>query len=258
MSLDLGLTLIPIEISFIEFIVLCLISFFSSALSASIGLGGGIMTITAFIYLINPLAVIPVHAITQANSNFFRALMMRKDISYTWIKPFIGGTILGVTIGGQLAFNMPKHLLEGIIGIFVIYSLWGPKSINFTKPTNLISLFTGIITSFATMFVGGTGPLVAPFVKSTTNDRKVIVATQGAYMSIQHGLKILVFGILGFNFGPYVVLIISIVLFGILGTWFGKYLLNLMPERLFIIGFNSIITALAIKLIYSPIKVWFF
>tara|TARA_B100000530_G_scaffold301029_1_gene222100 strand:- start:4595 stop:5149 length:555 start_codon:yes stop_codon:yes gene_type:complete len=184
--------------------------------------------------------------------------MMRKDISYTWIKPFILGTILGVTIGGQLAFNMPKHLLEGIIGIFVIYSLWGPKSINFTKPTNLISLFTGIITSFATMFVGGTGPLVAPFVKSTTNDRKVIVATQGAYMSIQHGLKILVFGILGFNFGPYIILIISIVLFGILGTWFGKYLLNLMPERLFIIGFNSIITVLAIKLIYSPIKVWFF
>ena len=122
MSLDLGLTLIPIEISFIEFIILCLVSFFSSALSASIGLGGGIMTITAFIYLINPLAVIPVHAITQANSNFFRALMMRKDISYTWIKPFIGGTILGVTIGGQLAFNMPKHLLEGIIGIFVIVS----------------------------------------------------------------------------------------------------------------------------------------
>ena len=108
------------------------------------------------------------------------------------------------------------------------------------------------------MFVGGTGPLVAPFVKSTTNDRKVIVATQGAYMSIQHGLKILVFGILGFNFGPYIILIISIVLFGILGTWFGKYLLNLMPERLFIIGFNSIITVLAIKLIYSPIKVWFF
>ena len=91
MSLDFGLTLIPIEISFIEFIILCLISFFASALSASIGLGGGIMTITAFIYLINPLAVIPVHAVTQANSNFFRALMMRKDISYTWIKPFILG-----------------------------------------------------------------------------------------------------------------------------------------------------------------------
>ena len=49
MSPDLGLTLIPIEISFIEFIILCLISFFASALSASIGLGGGIMTITAVI-----------------------------------------------------------------------------------------------------------------------------------------------------------------------------------------------------------------
>tara|TARA_B100000676_G_scaffold239999_1_gene240819 strand:- start:2222 stop:2998 length:777 start_codon:yes stop_codon:yes gene_type:complete len=258
MSLDLGLTLIPIEISFIEFIILCLISFLSSALSASLGLGGGIMTITAFIYLLNPLAVIPVHAITQANSNFFRALMMRKYINYKWIGPFTIGTIFGVTIGGQLAFNMPKHLLEGIIGIFVIYSLWGPKSINFTKPTNIVSLFTGLITSFATMFVGGTGPLVAPFIRSTTNDRKIIVATQGAYMSIQHGLKILVFGILGFTFGPYIVFILSMAIFGILGSLFGKYLLDLMPERLFIIGFNSIITGLAIKLIYSPIKVWFF
>jgi uncharacterized membrane protein YfcA len=254
MFFDLGIVTPPPDVSIIGFAILCLVSFFASGVSSSLGLGGGVMTITALIYLMNPTAVIPVHAVIQANSNFFRALMNWRSINFVWILPFICGSFIGVIIGGQLSFNLPKHLIEGIIGLFIIYSLWGPKLMNFNKPSYLVAMGTGIFSSFATMFVGGTGPLVAPFIKATTADRIATVATHGAYMSIQHTLKILVFGILGFAFGPYMILIISMVICGVLGTWFGKYLLILMPEQSFNIGFNSILTILALKLLYSAIS----
>ena len=46
----------------------------------------------------------------------------------------------------------------------------------------------GLISSFLTMFVGGTGPLIAPFVRSFENDRKTTVGTQAAFMTFQPGL----------------------------------------------------------------------
>ena len=39
------------------------------------------------------------------------------------------------------------------------------------------------------MFVGGTGSLVAPFIKATTDERRLTVATHAAFMSWQHGVK---------------------------------------------------------------------
>ena len=243
------------DVSSITFIVLCLVSFITSAISASFGLGGGTMLVAVFVNILNPLAVIPIHAVIQLNSNFFRALIMWRYIKFNGMIPFIIGSIFGVSIGGQIAFNMPKYLLEGIIGIFILYSLWGPSIKKFNKYSRGTAIGMGIFTSFITMFVG-TGSLLAPYIKAITIGKKMTVATHGAYMSWQHGLKIIGFGLLGFTFSPYISLIIGMVLFGILGTWLGKYILSWMHERIFGFGFNLILVILAIKLIYSPVKYW--
>ena len=59
------------DVSSINFIILCVVSFFTSAISASFGLGGGTMLVAVFVNILNPLAVIPIHAVIQLNSNFF-------------------------------------------------------------------------------------------------------------------------------------------------------------------------------------------
>ena len=102
------------------FIVLCFASFFTSVVSAAFGLGGGAMMVAIMASLVPPIAVIPVHAVVQVSSNFTRALMMWKHIKFTWMIPFVIGTIIGALIGGQIVFAIPKHLLQGIIGIFVV------------------------------------------------------------------------------------------------------------------------------------------
>ena len=49
------------ELSSWVFITLCLVSFFTSLISAIFGLGGGAMLVTIMASLLNPLAVIPIH-----------------------------------------------------------------------------------------------------------------------------------------------------------------------------------------------------
>ena len=237
------------------FITLCLVSFFTSLISAAFGLGGGVMLVTIMASLLNPLAVIPIHAVIQVNSNLFRAIMMWSHIKFIWMLPFVIGTVAGVAIGGQIVFAIPKYLLQGIIGFFILYSLWGFSS-NAIKPSWLSFIGIGVISSFATMFVGGTGPLVAPFVRAVTDERRMTVSTHAAFMSFQHAVKIVTFGVLGFAFSPYIPLMLGMIVFGILGTWLGKYILSWMHERIFGFGFNLILVILAIKLIYSPVKYW--
>ena len=166
--------------------------------------------------------------------------------------PFIIGTILGAAVGGQVVFAIPKHLLQGIIGIFVIYSVWGPK-IGSIKSSWVSFAGIGGIASFATMFVGGTGPLIAPFIRASTNERRATVATHAAFMSWQHGIKIITFGILGFAFTPYLELLVGMVLLGTVGTWSGKILLTWMPENVFRKAFNITLGLLAINLIIQAV-----
>jgi len=103
------------------------------------------------------------------------------------------------------------------------------------------------------MFVGGSGPLIAPFVRATTSERRMTVATHAAFMSWQHGVKILTFGFLGFSFAPYISLIVSMILFGIVGTWSGKTILLWMPEQIFRKAFSFVLTVLALRLLYESL-----
>ncbi len=235
------------------FIILCIASFVTSVVSAAFGLGGGAMLIIICASLLPPLAIIPVHGVIQMSSNLSRALMLWRNIQYAWMLPFVIGTVIGAGIGGQIVFALPKHLLQGIIGVFILYSLWGPamKALNSSWIT---AVGLGGFASFATMFVGGTGPLVAPFIKANTGDRRVTVATHAAFMSWQHGIKILTFGILGFAFSTYAVLIAVMIITGVVGTWCGKTILTWMPEKIFRLAFNTVLTLLALRLLYESVS----
>jgi len=165
---------------------------------------------------------------------------------------FVFGTIIGATIGGQIVFALPANLLKGIIGLFILYSLWGPST-GVSSASRKTFFGVGVVSSFATMFVGGSGPLIAPFVRATTSERRMTVATHAAFMSWQHGVKILTFGFLGFSFAPYISLIVSMILFGIVGTWSGKTILLWMPEQIFRKAFSFVLTVLALRLLYESL-----
>ena len=237
-------------ISISSFGALCLLSFLTSAVSAAFGLGGGAALVAVMATILPPISVIPVHAAVQVASNFFRGVIMLRHVAFLFMPSFVLGTLFGATVGGQIVFSLPKSLLQTIIGIFIIYAVWGPK-VKALQPSKKSFVGIGFVASFATMFAGATGPLIAPFIKAATTDRLSTVATHAAFMSWQHGIKIFVFGFLGFAFGPYIPLIILMILFGVLGTWFGKVVLESMPEQMFRQGFNLILTILALRLLYE-------
>ncbi len=100
------------------------------------------------------------------------------------------------------------------------------------------------------MFFGATGPFVAIFVKSRNLPRHAHVATHAALMTVQHGLKVIMFGILGFAFAPWIGLIAAMIASGILGTLTGRFLLGQMTDRGFKRALDIVLVLVGLRLIW--------
>lgn len=239
-------------LSLTSFAILCGVSWIASFMTAAIGLGGGTLVLAVMALILPPTVLIPVHAVVQIGSNGGRVALMLRDITKPVVLPFLIGTLIGAGIGAQVVVSLPTAILQGVLATFILYATWAPK-FQANKP-GLKSFFgVGLIATFATMFVGATGPLVAPFVAAYCEKRQNVVATHAILMTIQHGFKMIAFGILGFAFGPYIPLLIGLIGFGFIGTVMGKTLLNRLPEHVFKIGLKAILTLLALRLMYSAL-----
>ena len=239
-----------------EFTLLCAVSFFGSLITTSVGVGGGTLTLATMALLLPPAILIPIHGVVQLGSNFGRALLLYRVVIREIIPAFLVGTIIGAIVGGQVVVALPVEILQIILSIFILYTVWVPALKAYAvKKFTFVGI--GAIGAFTTMFVGATGPLIAPFVAAISRDRKQVVGTHAGLMTIQHSFKLIVFGLIGFSFTPYIPLIISLIIFGFIGTYIGKLALNLLPEHIFRGALKSVLTVMALKLFYDAFASWF-
>lgn len=229
--------------------LLVIASAFTSALTAAFGVGGGIAMLTLMGLFVPVAALIPVHGAVQLGSNSGRAWHQRANVRMDVAAPFIAGSVVGAIIGALVVIQLPDALLKLVLGIFVIAITW-TKIPGIEKLTRAGLAVASIIVALAGMLVGATGPLVSVlFAQFFANDRKALVATHAAGMTVQHGLKIVVFGLAGFAFREWLPLIAAMVVSGYLGTVYGTRLLERLPEESFRKWFKIAITVLALDLL---------
>lgn len=231
-----------------SFVLLCGVSFLGSFTTAALGLGGGLLVLATMTLFFPPAVLIPVHGVVQLGSNVGRAALMFRNVLRDILPVFLFGTILGAVIGVNLVVTLPIPLLQLILAAFILYSTWAPK-FQASKPGKATFFGVGAVGAFITMFVGATGPLVMPFASAACAERQEVVATHATLMSIQHSLKLISFGVLGFAFGPYIPLLVGLIVFGFVGTYIGKHVLNRLPERVFRIALKTIVTVIALRLL---------
>jgi len=222
-------------------------SFFTSLISAAFGLGGGMAMLAVMAIVLPPQVLIPVHAAVQIASNAARMALLIRHVLTSTILPFALGSLVGASLGGLIAVSLPPYSVELAVGLFILWTLFGPL-----PPLGRFALTGGgFISSFLTMFFGATGPFVASIVRTLKVDRLQFVATHSALQSLQHLIKIAVFGMLGFAYGPYLGLVAMTIAAGLLGTWAGKHLLLRINERVFSNVLTTILTLLALRLVWS-------
>lgn len=247
---------IPSTLALEPFLGLIVLSFFTSMLTASLGIGGGVILLAIMAQFFPAKALIPVHGLVQLGSNVGRAVLMRKYLLSPLFLWFVAGSLVGASIGGNIVIALPSNIIKIALGVFIIYSVWGPTLSSRSKALWQLSL-GGCLSTFITMFVGATGTFVMASLRGFTSEPPSLVATHAACMSAQHLLKVLVFGLLGFAFSEYLSLIILMIAAGFVGTLLGRKILLKINQAKFQTILNLLLTLLALRLIYASAAPYF-
>ncbi len=233
-------------------LLLIVVSFFTSALTAAFGIGGGVAILVALAGTVAPSIINAVHGVVQLGSNFGRAILQRRHAVWPLVFRFAAGSIVGILAGLYVFTALPERILLGVLGSFILAMVWLPKP-KIPGFANAGVFMGGAASSFLTLFVGATGPFVKSIFVALGFDRKQIIATDAVCMSIQHGLKILAFGLLGFSFREWLPLLLLMITTGFLGTYLGTRLLEHLPESLFQILLKIILTLVSLDLLRRAI-----
>ncbi len=223
------------------------------AMTAAFGIGGGVALLAIMSTAIPVATLIPIHGIVQMGSNAGRAWHLRAHIKWSFILAFASGAIIGTAIGSQLVVSLPDALLKIILALFVLFLVWAPGP-KFMRGGSVIIGVGGAISSLIGMFVGATGPLVATIVAGKASDRQGVVSTHATAMTLQHALKIIAFGLVGFAFQNWIGFLVVMLIAAQLGTMSGARILHMMDERLFRTIFKYLLTCLALMMLINAVR----
>ncbi len=243
-------SLLPPAMSLLDAGLLVAASLVTSFISAAFGIGGGFTLIALLALLLPPAALIPVHGIVQLGSNAGRVGIMLKQVVWRPVLPFVIGTVIGASLGAMVVVQLPPWAVQLALGIFIIWAVFA----KLPPIQQRYILLGGVVSSFLTMFFGATGNFIAAMVKSMNLDPVPHVATHSLMMTFQHLAKVLIFGLIGFQFGPYMILIIGMLISGFIGTIIGSRFLTKAGGRYFKPVLNTILSLAAARLIWAGVE----
>ncbi|MCB1471848.1 MAG: sulfite exporter TauE/SafE family protein [Rhodobiaceae bacterium] len=247
--------LLPPDIPALSAAIMIVSSFFTSLIMAATGFGGGVLLLSIMASLMPIAALIPVHGVVQLGSNTGRVFLLRQSVQWGYLLPFLAGSIIGAAVGGKMVVTLSDTVLRTGLALFILYMVWGPKPKFIAAGARWMVVAGGAFSTFLTMFFGATGPFVLAIFSNIFPDNRLhFIATHSSAMVIQHVLKVLAFGLLGFAFAPWAGLIVAMIATGFAGTWTGTRLLHRIPEAQFRIVFKLLITAVAAHLLWQGLS----
>ena len=226
-------------------------SFLGSFITAALGVGGGAFLIAVMADLVPPLALIPLHGLVQMGSNGSRAVLTRRHIDKQVVGIFAVGAIIASGCAVFLLGVIGTEIIPPLVALFILWLCWGPMPELGLGKTPAGLLIGGWLTTVATMIVGATGPLVSAWLGRSGVDRWVYTANFSSCMTLQHLLKIVVFGLAGFAFTEWLPLLGLMITMGYIGTKIGLRVLGKLPEKQFKVLFKGLLTLLAIRVLVT-------
>ena len=242
-------------------LTLILAAFITSSISAVLGMGGGIILLGIMAIIIpEGYAVVALHGIIQLASNFTRSFVFRQHVKKDIIHQYLPGAVLGLSLSSLIIFflitifqvesakEIKIDFLKPLIGTFILWFLFGRRPKPKDDHPNFFGV--GLVSGLTTVFLGATGPLIAPFFLKGKLTKETIIANKAICQAISHAGKIPLF-IFFFQFDYFaeIEVLIPLVIAVFIGTNFGKQILGFIPEKLFRILFRGVLTIIAVKLI---------
>ncbi len=235
-------------------IVLVVACFVTATISGILGMAGGVTLLGVMTALLPAPIVVPLHGIVQLASNWTRTWAFRKHVRWSIFFAFMGPAVVGVAIAANIWADLELTWFKAWIGAFILaFLLWRKYKPKLRNPPVWSYGLLGLAAGLLAIFVGATGPFLAPFFLRDDFDNEEVIATKAVCQTWLHLLKIPAFLALSFDYSPYATVLAALVAAVIGGTYFGKHLLNRISKERFVFWFQLVLALLAIYLIASTL-----
>lgn len=227
-------------------------SLLTSALSAVVGMGGGIALLAVMASLLPAPIVVPIHGVVQLFSNGTRALVMFRHINRKVFALYMVPSIVGVLVGARLYVGGALPWFRPAVGVFILAYL---VTLRFQPRVRRFPIAwyapLGFVVGALAALIGATGPLIAPFFLRDDLGPREIVATKAAIQITTHAAKIPAFLFAGFAYSEHATLLPPLLLAAVVGTLAGGRVLERLSAVAFRRVFATVLVAVALHLILS-------
>ncbi|MEM7426319.1 MAG: sulfite exporter TauE/SafE family protein [Pseudomonadota bacterium] len=112
--------LIPPGLDALWTAALIALSAVTSFITASVGIGGGVILLAVMAVALPGAAIIPVHGAVQIGSNAGRTAVMLSSVNWRIVAPFLAGSLIGAGLGGLTVVQLPAELIKLGLAAFIL------------------------------------------------------------------------------------------------------------------------------------------
>jgi uncharacterized membrane protein YfcA len=229
----------------------------TSTISGVLGMAGGIALLGVMTAVLPARLVVPLHGLVQLVSNFTRTLVYLKHVHWRLFAIYTLPAAVGATCAALLWSGTEIPAFRGGIGVFILVFLWWRRR---APKLRALPYWTyaplGAVTGFVAVFVGATGPFVAPFFFRDDLEKEQIIATKAVCQAFVHFMKIPAFLAVGFDYLSHATLSGVLIVCVVLGTLAGRWVLTRISRKTFVRVFETVLIGVALYLIGREIADW--
>lgn len=223
-------------------------SFLAALVNAAFSAGGALIILAVTSFVLPVSAIVPIHSTLLIGSTSSRTLLFWRDIDWKIAGPFLVGSVFAVAIGSRIYVELPDSIIATAISIVMLFAIWLPQ-VRWRPRLKHPWAIVGFIHSLlSTLFAYGA--LLHAVILHTGLKKRQIVATMAACLTGMGIFKISGYTLNGFDYGPYLQIIVFAIAAAFLGTWIGKMIVDRISEALFRTVFRLLVTVTALRLLY--------
>ncbi len=171
-------------------LILGIAVFTTSAISAIVGMAGGLILKGVLVSLAPVATAMVIHGFTQAIANGYRAFRLRSSIDWQALQFYFRGALVSLAIFSLIQWVPSSTGVYLALGILPFLSLFLPVSVrpDFAKPK--VAQLTGFLVNGTQLLAGVAGPVLDLAFVETRYTKKQVVANKAASQTASHLMKL--------------------------------------------------------------------